>query len=250
MKRYLVCTVVLFFLLSFSYANAVLLGVRDVLGWPVVQYNTSGEVNFVMGGELVVSGWDKTLTHSPGDEDTLTFSGIPNVIDPWRTDFNITMYVDEHGDLDLTRPATMREWVTLGTVPVRDKNGNYHYYGEDTTLIAGDVVLFGWADTVAGPAFDFAISNDSLTGVFVEELELDIWDVTYDTGITCEPEIVSPGSENWFTWSDDFHMTLATGFKAPATSAIPEPGMLLLLGSGLIGLAGYARLKRKKSSEG
>jgi hypothetical protein len=50
---------------------------------------------------------------------------------------------------------------------------------------------------------------------------------------------------------ESFDGTMATGYQAVIIPvAIPEPGMLLLLGTGLIGIAGYGRMKlsrRKKA---
>jgi hypothetical protein len=55
-----------------------------------------------------------------------------------------------------------------------------------------------------------------------------------------------PGSQFFevYDWTGDFTVT-ATGNTVPAP--VPEPATILLLGSGLVGLAGYAR-KRSRSS--
>jgi hypothetical protein len=92
-----------------------------------------------------------------------------------------------------------------------------------------------WTDQVPG---DPASSGPGLADGLVLDGNLGLWFEGY-TGWTF-------GTGEIRATEEDGAGVLYTGvISAPAE--IPEPGTLLLLGGSLVGLAGYARLKRKKS---
>ena len=242
MKRYLACTVALFFLFSFSYANATLLGVDGYFALPKVHFNLTGEIDYNWDGAegtFSLDGRDDEIEYASGNIDWLSGSD-------YTTSFHISFSLDEHGNLIAKNPAIMTEMVSAGTLNLDvdgdpSTSGDNYSYGPGTILIQGKVIGVGW-DSSGGHG-DFLIN--SLSGKFVDDMK--IWDTKYNTGIAVW--VVPSVGWSWTSsWNTNNLGSKVLGIKAPLTANnISEPGTLLLLGSGLIGLAGYARLKRKKS---
>jgi len=124
----------------------------------------------------------------------------------------------------------MVEIVTKGSVTIAGVT-----YKVGDVLLQADVKAFGWGTGTGGvPAFDFLF--DTISGGLVDQ---GIWpSPTPLTAAWVETENKS------YSWTSDFTLGNAKGDKMPT----PEPTTLLLLGTGLIGLAGIGRRKFKKGS--
>jgi len=233
MKKFLAIAFVLCFVMLTSYAHATLIGVQGGPR-PDILINTSARVDYTESTDLFVfTGDDLKITYADTTKDYLSGTGF-------TTKFTLSGYVDAFGNW--TGGITgydMVEIVTEGTVTIKGVT-----YGFGTVLLAGEVKAFGWANfgTPSVPKFDFLIDKATLSGLLTTlSAPPDLpWSTAYDTGVISTGE-----SGQIIDWSDDFSLTEMKGDKFPL---VPEPGTLLLLGSGLLGLAGYSRfrLHRKK----
>jgi hypothetical protein len=233
MKKYLVCSVVLLFLLSFSYANATLLGLNAGTR-PDILVNTGATIDYTESTDLFVYlASDRTITYSDGSLDYLSGPGF-------KTKFTLQGYVDAAGNWTggIAGPD-MIEQVIEGTVSIKGVN-----YGVGTILLAGDVKAFGWDNVGPSqiPKFDFLIDKNTLTGALTTQVAPpDLpWSTAYDTGIIATGEGTSI-----IDWTKDLHFTEMKGDKFPT---VPEPTTIILLGCGLVGLAGFAWQRKRKQS--
>ena len=203
-------------------ASAKLLGIGS-LGYPDIVFNNTGTISYTASSNsFVLDADDWKIAYADGTVDYLTGTG-------YMTDFKIYLTVDNNGNLVGT--GTMVEKVVEGSVTV---SGNT--YSAGTILLSGTVVAFGWGEGDNLGDFDFLISKDSLSGALVDD---GIWPTTVPTGIVAYAEDIG----GWAgSWDSDFTLYKVKGDKAP----VPEPATLLLLGSGLIGIAGIGRKRLKR----
>ena len=208
---------------AISTARADLIGVKGSLGYPDISFDNSGVATYVANTDIftIVAQDLKIVMSNGGAEYWLSGQNL-------NTAFSLSITVNNSGEL-AARTGTMTERVTEGTVTIAG-----HEYGAGTILLSGSVIGFGWGEGVLLGQFDFLLNN--LSGKLVDD---GIWPTTYATGIYSVAEILN----GWTgSWDNDFHLGKVKGDKAP----IPEPATMLLLGSGLIGLAGFARRRFKK----
>ena len=238
MKKTLIALALLVAVVAFSQtADAALLGIRELVGnsYPDILLNTAGLINYnATSNVLTFTAYDQKITYSsaPGDFESMTVN-VPGVT-TISTLHTLTLTIDENGNL--VEPGWMIEQVT------QDSDS---YTLKGNTLNPGDIVLegpvaaFGWGEGTGGEqlgTFDFVLDNSDLSGKL---LDFGIWPDFGITGIFA----FSEGTVSWNgLWTDNFTITKVKADKAPLT---PEPASLLLLGSGLVGLAAIGRKKRK-----
>ena len=221
-KLLMVMAVIMAVVMVAGMASATLLGIGS-LGYPDIMFNNTGTISYTASTDsFVLDADDWKIAYADGTFDYLTGTG-------YMTDIKIYLTVDNNGNLVGT--GTMVEKVVKGSVTV---SGNT--YSAGTILLSGTVVAFGWGEGDNLGDFDFLISKDSLSGALVDD---GIWPTTWPTGIVAYAENLN----GWAgSWDSNFNLYKVKGDKAP----VPEPATLLLLGSGLIGLAGIGRKTLKR----
>jgi hypothetical protein len=115
-------------------------------------------------------------------------------------------------------------------------------FGDMTVLAQNHSSTAGWADTVL---YDFHLDfnqNPGELSIVVTQGLTELWDVTINDST------FTGGQFGFYNFSQQ--QVRYAGFEQTGgipTDPIPEPATILLLSTGLIGLAGYGRKKFKKS---
>lgn len=227
MKKIAIFLAIGLMLCAFSTANATLIGLKGNLSYPDILFNSGGTVSYDATTDLfTINARDYSFLKSKG--------GTPDNLLTGNVVFQLSITVNGSGNLVGT--GTMSEIVKArsGTVTI---DGKVYGNSVDVTLLEGTVYAFGWQASGSGPytgSFDFLINN--LSGALVTDGK---WPTNVPTGIVVDPD----GLWSTGNWGTDFTIDKAKGDKAPL---VPEPATMLLLGSGLVGMAAFARRKFKK----
>jgi len=247
MRKYLLysLTLAVLFLISISSADATLLGVKHIIAplYPDIHCNNVGLIRFDPdpggGGSLFYTALPSRIKYSRN----------PNDWDPFheRIDYTVAWDLDSSGNL--LAGGTMDLFLKAGeSVEISGKT--YSGGGSGLSLLSGSVTAFGWDNLMEFPYFDFWV--DSLSGPLVTD---GVWSAGYPTGIEGEGAGATYYDEggtdlgwpsgDWWNRTNGFEIDKVKSDMAPT---IPEPTTLILLGSGLVGLMGYAWRRKKKQS--
>jgi len=231
-------------------ASATLLGIAQYTGnRPDVKFDNYGRLVYNASSDLLElqNSVDELIRLPGGTELTITDEGdyVPVV------GFGLAIYVDENGDFtggvtghtyswDLTGTEgfysgsytsdyDMVEVLLQGTIEVAGHT--YDANSGPVLLLGADVDAFGWANFAPGSSqVDFLFGP--VAGAWVDD---GIWPTSPPTGAFAD----IAGN---LDWSKNFDLENKGGDKYP----VPEPATLLLLGSGLIGIAGIGRKRLKR----
>jgi len=232
MKKVLLAFILLTTILMVGQnAEATLLGIKPLLGYPDILFDNGGTITWTESlNKFYLRANDIQLIQQLGDDPIpLTVGPIPSIGFPgFKTGIELTLYFDDNGKLT---EGLMRQWVVDGTVTV---DGHSYHVGD--TLLQGAVSRYGWGEGDLLGQFDCIIYGGDLSGEFITD---GIWPDSGSTGIYMFAEILN----GWDgTWDEDFNLGKVKGDKS---SLVPEPSSMILLGSGLMGLAA-AGFKRRK----
>jgi hypothetical protein len=181
---------------------------------------------------------------------------------PSPLDYGYTGSPDS-GYWTITNSGTSTFTGTIGQVAVSNSDGDFSYSVPFLTLAPGQSLTFGSStegSNVGGfngpfespqPGVEIVL-NGLIDGV--EAVNLSVFDKDIHSGVfrtadghLSDSYVLQGGDPNGGDTGDAFETTQAPGhfeFFEAASSAVPAPGALTMLGCGLVSLFGYSRRKR------
>lgn len=200
-------------------SEAALLGVTLFL--PDITSDATGTYSYTASSDLM------TFSAVPL---TITFDGVTLIPITGSKSYSASFFVDDTGTFSGGVPGD--DLSIYGDIDV-DGDGLNEYTG---LLVAGEVSAFGWLD-VPGSSFalfdfTFDVTGGALSGFFPE-----FSGVKKGGNIALSEMSTFTGS-----WAGDHSGTKVKHDTAP----VPEPTSLLLLGSGLLGMAIFGATKKQK----
>jgi hypothetical protein len=215
MKRFVMLAIIMGMLLSVAVnAQAALLGIQ--LGLPDIFSNTTGAYNYNAGTDFL------SFSATPR---TITFDGVNSADITGPRSYAAGFYVDSSGNL--SEGASGNYLQISGNIDA-DGDGVNDYSG---LLLLGQITDFGWLD-VPGPYAMFDYKFDFIGGALSS---------FYAAASNHGGNVALSDISNFAgSWTANHSGTRVKHDTAP----VPEPTSLLLLGSGLLGIASFLRKKK------